>query len=63
MWYMEREVYQKAMRSTLALKKAVSKCIGSVASGHAHRSENAKRDVRERLRRRRKFRIVPAKRP
>ena len=36
----------------LRLQKAASKCLGVLASGNAHRSENARRDVRERLRRR-----------
>lgn len=34
------------------LKKAAAKCLGVLASGNAHRSENARQDVRERLRRR-----------
>jgi hypothetical protein len=36
----------------LRLKKAASKCLGILASDNAHRSENARQDVRERLRRR-----------
>lgn len=34
------------------LKKAASKVVGALASGNAHRSENARQDVRQRLRRR-----------
>ena len=33
------------------LQKAASKCFGSLASGNAHRSENARQAVRQRLRR------------
>jgi len=33
-------------------RKAVSKCFGSLASGNAGRSENARQDIRQRLRRR-----------
>ncbi|MGA2772562.1 MAG: hypothetical protein ABSG26_17270 [Bryobacteraceae bacterium] len=33
------------------LQKAASKCFGSLASGNAHRSENAPQAVRQRLRR------------
>jgi hypothetical protein len=33
------------------LHKAASKCFGSLASGNAHRSENARQAVRQRLRR------------
>jgi hypothetical protein len=33
------------------LQKAASKCFGALASGNAHRSENARQAVRERLRR------------
>ena len=33
------------------LQKAASKCLGALASGNAHRSENARRAVRQRLRR------------
>ncbi len=36
----------------IRLRKAVSRCIGTLASGDAHRSENARQTVRERLRRR-----------
>ena len=36
----------------LRLRKAASKCFGSLASGDAHRSENARQAVRQRLRRR-----------
>jgi hypothetical protein len=36
----------------LRLRKAASKCFGTVASGNAHRSENARQAVRQRLRRR-----------
>jgi hypothetical protein len=36
----------------LRLRKAASECFGAVASGHAHRSENARQAVRQRLRRR-----------
>ena len=35
----------------LRLQKAASKCLGSLASGDAHRSENARQAVRRRLRR------------
>jgi hypothetical protein len=35
----------------LRLRKAASKCFGAVASGNAHRSENARQAVRQRLRR------------
>ena len=34
------------------LQKAASKCFGSLASGNAHRSENARQAVRQRLRQR-----------
>jgi hypothetical protein len=34
------------------LQKAAAKCLGSLASGDAHRSENASQAVRQRLRRR-----------
>jgi len=34
------------------LHQAASKCFGALASGNAHRSENARQAVRERLRRR-----------
>jgi hypothetical protein len=34
------------------LQKAASKCFGALASGDAHRSENAREGVRQRLRRR-----------
>jgi hypothetical protein len=34
------------------LQKAASKCFGALASGNAHRSENARQAVRQRLRRR-----------
>jgi len=33
------------------LRKAASKCFGALAGGDAHRSENARQAVRERLRR------------
>jgi hypothetical protein len=33
------------------LQKAASKCFGTLASGNAHRSENARQAVRQRLRR------------
>ena len=33
------------------LQKAASKCFGAVASGNAHRSENARQGVRQRLQR------------
>ena len=33
------------------LRKAASKCIGSLASGNAHRAESARQAVRQRLRR------------
>jgi hypothetical protein len=33
------------------LHQAASKCFGALASGNAHRSENARQAVRERLRR------------
>ena len=33
------------------LQKAASKCFGALASGDAHRSENARQAVRQRLRR------------
>ena len=33
------------------LHKTASKCFGSLASGNAHRSENARQAVRQRLRR------------
>jgi len=33
------------------LHKAASKCFGTLASGDAHRSENARQAVRQRLRR------------
>ena len=36
----------------LRLQKAAAKCLGSLASGDAHRSENASQAVRRRLRRR-----------
>ena len=36
----------------LRLQKAAAKCLGSLASGDAHRSENARQAVRQRLRRR-----------
>jgi hypothetical protein len=36
----------------LRLHKAAAKCFGTLASGDAHRSENARNFVRERLRRR-----------
>ena len=36
----------------LRLQKAAAKCLGSLASGDAHRSENASQAVRQRLRRR-----------
>jgi hypothetical protein len=36
----------------LRLRKAASKCFGTVASGNAHRSETARQAVRQRLRRR-----------
>ena len=32
-------------------QKAASKCFGALASGNAHRSENARQTVRQRLRR------------
>ena len=35
----------------LRLRKAAAKCFGSLASGNAHRSENARQAVRQRLRR------------
>ena len=35
----------------LRLQKAASKCLGALASGNAHRSENAREAVRQRLRR------------
>lgn len=35
----------------LRLQKAASKCFGAVASGNAHRSENARQAVRQRLQR------------
>ena len=35
----------------LRLQKAASKCFGALASGNAHRSENARQAVRQRLRR------------
>jgi len=35
----------------LRLRKAASKCFGAVASGNAHRSENSRQAVRQRLRR------------
>jgi len=35
----------------LRLHKAASKCFGALASGNAHRSENARQAVRQRLRR------------
>jgi hypothetical protein len=34
------------------LQEAASKCLGTLASGDAHRSENARQAVRQRLRRR-----------
>ena len=34
------------------LQKAASKCFGALASGNAHRSENVRQGVRQRLRRR-----------
>jgi hypothetical protein len=34
----------------LRLRKAASECFGAVASGNAHRSENARQAVRQRLR-------------
>ena len=34
------------------IRKAASRSIGALASGNAHRSENVRQDVRERLRRR-----------
>ena len=34
----------------LRLRKAASKCFGAVASGNAHRSENARQAVLQRLR-------------
>jgi hypothetical protein len=34
------------------LQKAASKCLGVLAGGDAHRSENARQAVRQRLRRR-----------
>jgi len=36
----------------LRLQKAAAKCLGTLASGDAHRSENASQAVRQRLRRR-----------
>jgi hypothetical protein len=36
----------------LSLREAASKCFGALASGNAHRSENVRQAVRQRLRRR-----------
>jgi hypothetical protein len=36
----------------LRLREAASKCFGALASGNAHRSENTRQAVRQRLRRR-----------
>lgn len=36
----------------LRLRKAASQCIGTLAGGNPHRSENARQAVRERLRQR-----------
>ncbi|MGA3025256.1 MAG: hypothetical protein ABSF98_10825 [Bryobacteraceae bacterium] len=36
----------------LRLHEAASKCFGALASGNAHRSENARQALRQRLRRR-----------
>ena len=51
-WLLKSGTEHEGDEEQLMIHKAASKCLGSLASGDAHRAENARKAVQQRLRRR-----------